>query len=307
MRDVATMPRLPRIVLVTRKSPLTRLIEHHGTAGQVRFFLETLGHAIDPYEEAHARLEAGVDRVLAALCPEQRRTRVDREELDRFLFSPDDVVVVVGQDGLVANTAKYLAGQLLVGVNPDPDRYDGILCRHAPGDVDRVLDWMQTRDDRFAIESRTLVEARREDGARIVALNEVFVGHRSHQSARYQIRVGDREESQSSSGLLCASGTGSTGWVRSIVEQRRLEVTLPGPVDPRLAWFVREPFPSVATGTDLDFGILDGADALTLVSRMGEGGVCFGDGIESDAVEFLDGRTLRLGMAEERLQLVIPG
>jgi len=300
-------PKLPRVVIVTRRSPLEHLLEHFGTPGQVRFFLGSHGQEIGPYEEAHGRLEAGVDRVFASMPAEQRRVRVDRDELDRFLFAPDDLVVVVGQDGLVANTAKYLSGQLLVGLNPDPERYDGVLCPHPTDHAAAVLGWLvEPGGDEFSIQSRTMVEARREDGERLLALNEIFLGHRSHQSARYRVRVGDRQECQASSGVLCTTGTGSTGWALSIVRQRAISLPLPTPEEERLTWFVREPFPSVATGVEMDFGFLEEGDKLTVVSQMSEGGVFFGDGIESDAVEFLDGRIAVVGIARERLHLVVP-
>lgn len=41
-----------------------------------------------------------------------------RGDLDRFLFEPDDIVLALGQDGLVANVAKYLDGQPVIGSNP---------------------------------------------------------------------------------------------------------------------------------------------------------------------------------------------
>jgi len=74
----------------------------------------------------------GFRQVLAHIPADQRRLRVDRDDLARFLFGPDDVVLMVGQDGLVPNAAKYLSGQLAIGINPDPSSYDGILCAHSP-------------------------------------------------------------------------------------------------------------------------------------------------------------------------------
>lgn len=298
---------LPRIVLVVRKTPLELLLEHHGTFAQARFYLESRGQSIAEYERAHERFQSALARVLQTIPSDQRRVRVDRGDLDRFLFAPDDVIVIVGQDGLVPNTAKYLRGQLTVGVNPDADRYDGVLCRHAPDKMAELLAWVQQEKGRgYRVERRVMVVAEREDGQRLLALNEVFVGHRSHQSARYRIRVANRQERQSSSGIICATGTGSTGWVRSIREQRELDVALPRPEEPRLTWFVREPFPSVYTGTELDFGYLEGQDRLVINSEMGQGGVIFADGIESDYVEFLDGHQVQVGMADQTLNLVMP-
>lgn len=151
-----------------------------------------------------------------------------------------------------------------------------------------------------------MASAMREDGQRLLALNEIFVGHRTHQSARYRITTGKDTERHSSSGLICATGTGATGWARSIAEQRKIEEMLPTPDEPRLAWFVREPFPSVATGTSLSSGSVYRSESLVVHSEMGEGGTLFADGIESDRVEFADGQTVTIGIAEERLRLVVP-
>ncbi|MEE8391606.1 MAG: hypothetical protein V3S14_12530 [Anaerolineae bacterium] len=299
--------RLPRIVLVTRKTPLELLLEHHGTLAQARFYLRSRGQKILEHEETYERSEVALAQVLNAIPPNQRRVRLDRSDLDRFLFAPDDIVVIVGQDGLVPNTAKYLHGQLAIGINPDADRYDGVLCPHSPAAIAELLDWSKLGNGKeYKIERRVMAVAQREDGQRLLALNEVFIGHRSHQSARYRIQVGGHKERQSSSGVICATGTGSTGWARSIAEQRRLDVPLPTPEQPRLAWFIREPFPSVYTGTKLDFGFVEPGQQLVLHSEMGEGGIIFADGIESDNVEFLDGHTVSIGIARDTLNLLVP-
>src|SRR5262245_12476573 len=246
---------LPRIVLVTRKTPLQQLELRHGTLSQAEFYLRSRGESIGEYRESHERLRAVAGQVVAALPPDQRRTRVDRDQLDRFQFAGDDVVLVVGQDGLIPNAAKYLDGQIAVGINPDPERYDGVLCRHPPARTGALLAWLRDpTDGPFRIERRTMLEAEREDGQRLLALNEVFIGHQTHQSARYRLRVERQQERQSSSGLICATGTGCTGWALSIALQRQLAAELPAPEEDRGAWFVREPFPSVGTKVSLDHG-----------------------------------------------------
>ena len=153
-------------------------------------------------------------------------TAITRLQTQRFLFAPDDLVLIVGQDGLVANVAKYLDGQHTIGVNPDPARYDGVLCRHAPEHVEALTAQAIEGDARWRIEARVLAEAVCDDGQRLLALNEIFVGHVTHQSARYRLRAGDREERHSSSGVIISTGSGATGWTRSIVKQRGLELAL---------------------------------------------------------------------------------
>jgi hypothetical protein len=77
-----------------------------------------------------------------------------------------------------------------------------------------------------------------------------------------------------------------------------------GPEDRALAFFVREPFPSISTGTSIRFGKL-GSDALVITSRMNEGGVIFADGIEKDFVAFDWGRRLTIKIAPQALRLVV--
>src|SRR5262245_16723505 len=75
-------------------------------------------------DDSQVRAAEGVRK---ALPYDIKLVEIDRTMLAQFLFEPHDLVVAVGQDGLVANVGKYLEGQPLVGVNPDPDNIDGSL------------------------------------------------------------------------------------------------------------------------------------------------------------------------------------
>jgi hypothetical protein len=290
------------VVLVTRPTELDALVGRHGTREQARFFLQSRGRSLEEVDDRHRRQHQAVATVLAAIPMRWRRAEVDRADLSRFVFGPEDVVVAVGQDGLVANVAKYLAGQPVVGVNPDPSRHDGLLVPHPPQAARDLLP--SAAAGRARIQERVMAAAGLDDGQRLLALNEVFVGHRSHQSARYRIGLGGRSEAHSSSGVIVATGTGATGWARSIERQRSQAPPLPGPEDPRLAFFVREPFPSVATRTDIEQGLLRDGQQLEIVSEMNDGGTVFADGIEEDRLDFGWGNRLRIELAQQRLRLV---
>lgn len=298
----------PRCIVVTRRTPIEMLLERHGTLGQARFYQRSRGQSIEDAERIHECVQDALRAVEGAIPADQRRARVDRDLLASFVFGPDDLIVVVGQDGLVPNAAKYLKGQPVIGVNPDPKSYDGVLCRHRPEGFAAALAWANRElETGFKVQARVMAEAKREDGQRLLALNEVFIGHRTHQSARYRISAETTEERQSSSGIIVSTGTGATGWGRSIAQQRGLEKDLPRAEEASLAWFVREPFPSVATGTKFNHGRVKEGSELRVVSEMGEGGVIFADGIEVDWVEFTAGQVVTVGVAAERLRLVVPG
>lgn len=290
---------VPRAVLVTRPTAYRALLHTHGTHGQARFFLSGRGQAIEPLVEADRVQREAVKAVADRIPTDWRQARVDRSDLDRFLFEPDDVVVAVGQDGLVANVARFLHGQVVVGVNPDPAAYDGILVPHAPGDTPALLARAVAGD---GVRQRTLVAARLDDGTVLHGLNEVFVGQPTHQSARYSLVLGDRTERHSSSGLLVCSGTGATGWARSICRERGIHDLGLSPWDRCARFLVREAFPSNTTGTALTDGLLTD-QPLTVRSEM-DTGVIFADGIESDRLPFGWGRTVQIGPADRTLALL---
>ena len=293
---------LQRVVLVTRPTRYEHLLVTHGTHGQARWFLAQRAQEIEPLVAADSRQRAAVQRVLEQVPTSWRVARIQRTDLDRFLFEPEDVVVVVGQDGLVANVARFLAHQVVVGINPWPQEFEGVLVRHAPARAGRCLQAATCAEP--PVEARTMVQARTDDGQILRALNEIFVGHESHQSAHYRLDVGGEEERQSSSGLIVATGTGATGWARSVSRERARTPRLPGPEEPSLAWFVREAWPSATTGAHLTAGRLNPGQTLSLVSEQEEGGVVFGDGIETDRLRLRWGQRLLIGRSEVRLRLL---
>jgi hypothetical protein len=122
----------PRVVLVHRRTELTELLERHGTRGQAAFYLRIRGRTIEDLEDRHEAVTSALTAVAAAIPPDWRRGLVERADLPRFLFAPDDLVVVVGQDGLVANVAKYVADQVVIGIDPEPGRNPGVLVPHQP-------------------------------------------------------------------------------------------------------------------------------------------------------------------------------
>ncbi|HSI19843.1 MAG TPA: hypothetical protein VK980_18895 [Sphingomonas sp.] len=291
----------PRVVFVTRETDYELLVAHHATRDQARFFLEQRGQRIEDVEQRHCQLHLALGEARAAVPADWRQALVRRGDLDRFLFASDDVIVAVGQDGLVANVAKYLDAQPVIGINPAPQLYDGVLVRLPVSRLAALLP--ASVAGAAVIERRTMVSAILDNGETLTALNEIFVGHRSHQSARYRIAADGDAEEHSSSGLIVASGTGATGWARSIAEATHMSLTL-GHEERAVGFWVREPFPSLATTTRLRGGKLtDGG--LDVTSHMNDGGVIFADGIEQDFIAFDWGRRVRLDVAQRTLRLVI--
>ena len=182
----------PRVVVVHRHSERDEIVAEQGTWGQAEFVQKRRGVSLSSVKKRHDMLSGAVQAVSATIPKEWRRGTVERSDLPRFLFEPEDVVVVVGQDGLVANTAKYLNGQPVIGIDPDPGRNMGVLVRHSPANFESLLAQISAGRARF--EARTMVAAATDDGESLLALNEVYLGHSGHQSARYLLSTPEGEE-----------------------------------------------------------------------------------------------------------------
>lgn len=293
----------PRVVVVHRSTELEEMVARHGTRGQVEFFLRGRGRSIADLDARHDAQQAGLRAVEHAVPLDWRQGRVERGDLSRFLFEPEDVVVVVGQDGLVANVAKYVDAQPVVGLDTDPGRNPGVLVRHRPDEVAALLPRVVA--GRAGVERLTMVEAVADDGQLLCALNEVFVGPVSHQTARYTLTTpAGAREAQASSGLVVATGTGATGWCRSLWLEHRSTLALPAPSDPALAWFVREAWPSPGTGTTSTEGLLAEPPAELVLDVESDLVVVFGDGIEADHLDLAWGQRLVVRRSARTLTLV---
>lgn len=303
----------PRVVVVTRRTEHDALLERHGTRGQVEFFLRSRGQDLEGLLARHQRTEEARRAALGAVPVDWRRTEVERAELARFVFEPADIVVVLGQDGLVANVAKYLDGQPVIGVDPLPGENAGLLVPHPVATVgERLAD---VAAGRATYTHRAMARVSTDDGQWLDGLNEVFLGQSGHQSARYELsapggvdrrverQTERRVERQSSSGVIVGTGTGATGWCASIQRVQAPRLPLPGEQERSLAWFVREAWPSPMTGTTLVAGRLGEEEVLGLRCES-EMLVAFGDGIEADRLILGWGQRVTVGVSPRALRTV---
>jgi len=305
-----------KIILITRRTRLDDLVARFNTLSQAKFYVEHLGVDFSDYHREHQQYYQTKAEAEAVLNRLGRLQTLDRSFLPNFIFGKEDTVVVLGQDGLVANTVKYSTAQPIIGVNPDPQRWDGKLLPFVVSDLSKIIP--EVFSHRRQIRQVTMARAQLNNGQTLHAVNDFFIGVKSHISARYMIQVGKKQEQHSSSGIVVSTGLGSTGWFKSLmvgavtiaskVAQQKLSVQLQEniPWDADYLYFtVREPFPSKTSAASLVFGKITAREPLLLASQMPEAGVIFSDGIEGDFLEFNSGAQATITLAESKGHLVV--
>lgn len=303
-----------KVILITRKTRLQELIERFNTKAQAKFYIEHAGANFADYEEEDFEYQRSLELVSKQIDESLKFQMIDRRFVPNFVFSETDLVVALGQDGLVANVAKYAANRPIIGVNPDPKRIDGLLVPVAVKDFHHAVE--SIINQQAQMKHVTLAEVKTNDGQRLLAFNDLFIGAQTHVSARYRLRYDNCAEEQSSSGIIVSTGAGSTGWLSSLFNMASGLSSFSGgeacqpivmPWDSRtLVFVVREPFASKHSQIGLVAGLLENNNTLEIESRMPSGGTIFSDGIEADFIRFSSGMTATVQAAPEQAMLYMP-
>jgi NAD kinase len=313
------MVQFDKIVIVTKKTWLEELIERFNTKSQAKFYIEHMGGNFQDYEDAHKQYYSSLEKLKKLIPVDYKVQIIEKDFIPNFLFGPKDLIMPIGQDGLVINTAKYLENQLIVAINPDPQRFDGIMLPFEVEDIPKVLEKLPKNE--FSKIAISMAVARLNNNQFLYGVNDLFIGHKSHGSARYTITFRGQTEKQSSSGIIVSTGAGSTAWFRAIVtgaigivnKFRAERVNLPMPTEHeyRFPWdaeylyfAVREPFESQTSKANIVFDRIFQGDELIIESNMPENGVIFSDGIEKDFLKFNSGTIATIKVAEKKANLV---
>ena len=305
-----------KVVLVTRFTRLDELIIRFNTIEQAKFYVEHLGADFSDYLEEDRNYKQALKAVEKSIYESARIQKINRSYLPNFLFGKKDIIIVLGQDGLMANTIKYTNGQPIIGINPDLKRWDGVLLPFEPSNTKQIL--LEVFKKKRSVKNVTMAKATLNTGEELLAVNDFFIGPRSHVSAQYIIELAGKKEHQSSSGIIISTGLGSSGWLKSLLTGATSITNSLSPkkinIQPKhiipwdcdyLHYTVREPYPSKISFASLVFGKITNKNPLTVYSQMPEHGVIFSDGVESDFLKFNSGSQVTITLAERQGRIVV--
>jgi hypothetical protein len=298
-------------ILIKNKTRLELLIERFNTKAQAKFYIESLGGGFFEYEREHQIFYEALDEVQKKLSKIIKNKIIDKVHLPSFLFSKKHLIVVLGRDGLVANTAKYSKTCPIIAVNPDPERYDGLLLPFNKNNF--IVGVTAVLENKHHSKLMRFAKATLNDGQELLAFNDLFIGVNSHISARYQIQFGHWIEEQSSSGIIISTAAGATGWLSAVFNmaygvvglfEKKLQPQQPTLAEDQLLFVVREPFKSLSTETNLVASVIKNGETLIIRSLMPTHGIIFSDGVETDFLKFNSGAIARIKIADETATMV---
>jgi len=308
------MVEFEKAILIRDKTRLEQLIERFNSKAQAKFYLERSGGDFGSYELEHHTFYESLSKTQEAISKHLKFKIINRSFLPTYLFTNKDLIVVIGQDGLVANTAKYVKGLPIIGVNPDIEQYDGTLLKHSPNGLNTLI--KNVINYNYNTMEVTMAKAQLNDGQTLYAFNDFYIGAATHVSSRYTIEFNRQQEKQSSSGIIVSTGAGSTGWLSSIFNMTNTISsmhanhtsdcrTILNWDDDKLVFVVREPFLSKQSQIGIGYGVITKSKTLTIESHMPSKGVIFSDGIETDFINFNSGSVVEIGVASEKASLVV--
>ncbi|MEQ9266392.1 MAG: hypothetical protein RLN81_14275 [Balneolaceae bacterium] len=295
-----------QVIIIRSKTFLEELIQRFNSKNQAQFYLESTGQNFKDLVKDHHTFYYSLKQLKELFQQKIKYKVIDRDFLPNYIFTEKDLIIGIGQDGLIANIAKYVNGQPIVGFNPNPKIYDGVLLpfqKLSSKQLVRIL------NGEFNSKKVVMAQALFNDEQKLLAFNDFFIGPKSHTSARYSIHFEGKNEIQSSSGIIISTGAGATGWMSSIlnmingVGHSSFKVNL-DPEKRKLFFIVREPFKSKTSEIEICSGEITDENKLIIESNMVENGMIFSDGIEADFIPFNVGSKVEISIANEYATLV---
>lgn len=139
------------------------------------------------------------------------------EDAKKQVLDVYDLIIVLGGDNSFTMVSHYVKHTPILSINSDPDRSVGCLTRWAIHSEQDIYDLAEKLDfNEFTIEEWPRLEATVNGEIITPATSEYFVGERLRKNmSRHVLVYRGKEVEQKCSGLVIATGAGSTGWYKS--------------------------------------------------------------------------------------------
>lgn len=298
-----------KILVVTKQSKLEWEREKFGLDEKGIRAKYSSEHAnLDAILKAHER-QLATRKELHTLLPDADFLSMDK------LVNPVrnyDAVLSLGGDNSFIYVTHYLDPSIpVIGINSDPGRSLGKLCAWNSSDLARVVRHLQ--EENYKIEKWPRLQATIDDKSLIPATSEYYFGEdRSKDMSRHVLIHRGKQYEQKSSGIILATGAGSTGWRSSAGRYRHPFGNQFNRTRAQGRFIVREPFqPNTfrfyldqLTGEQRYTGKLEPGEEIILHSLNDGKGYATADSWEEYA--FPRGSTAVVKISDQPLRVIVP-
>ena len=187
-----------------------------------------------------------------------------------FVESRPDLIVVLGGDNSVTAVLQDSYDVPVITVNSDPQLSVGCLTRWRVDDSNHLFKLMEAiNHGKYRMEEWTRLETDRHS----TAISEVFVGEtKRNDMSRHILEYRGKSYEQKCSGLIVATGCGSTGWYSSVNWHRTVEENKFAPTEKLAKFVITEPS-RYSKGCELREGVLEPGEEMVLHSLNDSGGI----------------------------------
>jgi len=231
-------------------------------------------------------------------------------------FKGRDLVIAIGGDGTILNTAHFILDKTpVLTVKSEPKSVGGLCTINYTQFEEAIKNILA---DKFKIEKWARIEGKmvrkqgevnlrttvgvRMDNKTDLALNEILIGPKYRSgAARYEIEFNGKKEVQLSSGIIVSTGCGSAAWYRNIAGN---DGSFSRESD-ELRFIATEY--DTAKGYRLVKGSIKPGDKFKIKSLMSINGVASFDGDSNKRMyKFLTGNEMEIKASDKPLYVIIP-
>lgn len=220
-----------------------------------------------PIVTAH-QTQLGSLNNLLDLLPSKPEVISGDDDINHKLFKPETIVFVLGGDNYFQNVSHFLDNQPVLFINSDAERSSGALAAFDHTQIETEI--KKILNGEYLIEEWTRLEAEIAHGGepKIVyhlALSEILVAdNEPDQMTKYQMEFEGQTQRYNDSGLIIATGRGSTGWFDSAIRYIKPEGFQFDPVLKQAAFISREFFPKKTAQEATRFATFGTGDELLI-------------------------------------------
>lgn len=255
MKKLKVHPLNPAKILLTRKLSILEydMQKFHLTETEAINRYKKMGVDTEKVLASHQR-QIDSQKIMQEYLPDSRL--IIGEHLNHQTIKKYDAVVALGGDNYFQYVARFLKNTPIIGVNSDPTNSEGAILNFNTQTFKSLLP--KLIQGTYRVKPWTRLKATVNGKIiKALAVSEIYIGAKERLTcSRYHIELDNIGEEHKDSGIIIATGTGSTGWYRSAASCAHNKSKSFSPTSPKAQFICTEVYHGKLNGMKLIRGTL---------------------------------------------------